>query len=292
MDTELGIIQCKATTELKDVPQKQTWLKVAVSAALVMSIAAVLVSVSVLAATMWMVKEREAHWELVNPTTQQENDILNKVADALYNMEYNGSIVATRSAPACDSTYNQSLNVKPSGHIVGKSYGKEEVAFKTINSFFSLTHIPILSADWSCESDSNGHVNGGIDYNPKTGFMYIPADGHYFIYSQVSATLSSPSTAPVELGHMAVRCACTGDCNCYQLLDDAHYVAGDSHNIMKSFSQSDGLGSTNYHGGVFHLKAGTYIGVVPIYPMLSSDEMYTVATSLESFFGIFMVNES
>ena len=143
------------------------------------------------------------------------------------------------------------------------------------------TYIPVLSANLSCDSGRNGHVVGGMKYNEASGFLQVPTDGIYFIYSQI--LISTDDSSASKLGHMTVKCSCEDICNCYDIQNYVSYN-DDTFNIMNSYSGSAG---SNYHGGLFHLKAGSYVGVIAVKPKSGSINM--VAENSKSFFGGYFV---
>lgn len=140
------------------------------------------------------------------------------------------------------------------------------------------------------------HVLGGMKYNTQNGFIKIPTDGMYYVYSQILMNISSPdSNRPTKLGHITVKCTCEdetqldGYCYCYSMQDSIPYN-DDNENLMRSYSwDKESSGGSTYHGGLFHLTANSYIGIVPVIPDKGSPQLSILATTIDSFFGAFYV---
>lgn len=137
-----------------------------------------------------------------------------------------------------------------------------------------------------------------MKYNTDNGFLKVPADGVYFVYSQIFLNVTSPdSSSPTNLGHMTVKCTCKeetqidsdDDCNCYSVENTLPYIGSMPENLMHSYSQNRASrGSSTYHGGLFQLTANDYIAVVPVVPS-SKAKLSIIAKTTDSFFGAFYV---
>ena len=146
----------------------------------------------------------------------------------------------------------------------------------------------IISTKWVCiEQYFNGHVSGGMSYNSHTGFLRVPVDGYYYVYSQVLLEPTNQSQpTPALLGHKTVTCSCRTDCTCSMLEGSNNYILRQS-DLVHSTSYSKKKVS-NYHGGVFKLKANTYIGLLA---NLGDDSVRYSLTSYNSFMGAFLISE-
>lgn len=135
-----------------------------------------------------------------------------------------------------------------------------------------------------------------MKYNDENGFLKVPVEGIYFIYSQILMNVSSPdSSRPIKLGHMTVHCTCddrsqlSDDCYCYSMQNTLPYN-DDAEGLMRSYSWNmESSGGSTYHGGLFHLTANSYIAIVPVIPDRGNPQLSVIAQTTDSFFGAFYV---
>ncbi|XP_019857348.1 PREDICTED: uncharacterized protein LOC109585650 [Amphimedon queenslandica] len=242
-----------------------------------------------------------SHQELRNGhlpqyTEKQEQRILHQVAQYLHDSEYNETANRVARSTSCSSSHDSTLTVKPSAHIAGKSFGASNIHL--IKTFFE-TRIPILSAGWSCDKGRNGHVLGGMKYNSKNGFLRVPVEGIYFLYSQILLNITSHDGPSTKLGHMTVRCECkdeSNDCYCYSMEKNLAYTNPGNDmdgDFMRSYTtwNKGSAGGSKYQGGLFHLTAGDYIAVVPVTQDNPDNDpnLSIIARDVDSFFGAYYV---
>lgn len=148
----------------------------------------------------------------------------------------------------------------------------------------------IISKNWACNKDNTirmagGFVQGGMSFNKDTGFLLLPLDGVYFVYSQVvfSATdVSSGQT--ISMGHRTVVCR-PGDLSCgpgMPLLETISYPArAPDRSVLSSY----------YHGGLLSATAGTQIAVAGWYdPNLQDRSLQIDMHWSHSYLGAFLVH--
>ena len=161
--------------------------------------------------------------------------------------------------------------------------------------------VGILSENWLCSNKYSGaHVAGGMTF--IDGFLKVPQDGVYFIYSQVSLKLDNSSKANskiVEMGHNTMHCECAdaeelgGSCSCYTEENPSQPLSSfGNRNYMRSRSESFGnIAGSNFHGGLFHLTSNSYISIIPVVTKLDNPKTKVNAAFLNSFFGAFLVSQ-
>ena len=127
-------------------------------------------------------------------------------------------------------------------------------------------------------------MQGGMSYNKETGFLLLPVDGMYFVYSQVMFSARNvPSSQVVKMGHRTVVCR-PGDSSC-----------GPSTPMMESMSYpsraADGNAlSSHYHGGVLSATAGTQVAVAGWYDTNLPDGSLLIDTHWShSYMGAFLI---
>ena len=147
---------------------------------------------------------------------------------------------------------------------------------------------PVLSAKWSCDDSASGLIKGGMSYNPTTGFLRVPVDGAYFLYSQIIVRNTTQA-----LGHSTVLCKCAGKASCVCTTDDSSSISKTSSAEVQEFMQSLQSGtddvSSNYHGGIRYLKAGDQIALIP--PVQYSGSYTYLKQQTKAFFGAFLVSK-
>ena len=159
-----------------------------------------------------------------------------------------------------------------------------------LETFFQTLR-QILSAGWSCDEGRNGHVLGGMKYNSVNGFLKVPVEGIYFVYSQILLNITSHDGSSTKLGHMTVKCSCgdESNCYCYSMEKNLAYTDDMDQDFMRSYTtwNKGSLGGSKYQGGLFHLTAGDYIAVVPVIQDDSDNDpnLSIIAETVDSFFG-------
>ena len=128
-------------------------------------------------------------------------------------------------------------------------------------------------------------MQGGMSYSKETGFLLLPVDGVYFVYSQVmfSATDMTSGQA-ISMGHRTVVCR-PEDSSCgpsTPLLETMSYPArAPDGSALSSF----------YHGGLLSATAGTQIGVAGWYDTKLQDRSLQIDMHWShSYLGAFLVH--
>ena len=159
----------------------------------------------------------------------------------------------------------------------------------TASPFTAADAYPVLSAKWSCDDSASGSIKGGMSYDSATGFLKVPVDGAYFLYSQIIVRGTTQA-----LGHSTVLCKCEGKADCMCTTDDSSSsVSKTSSAEVQEFMQGLQSGTTdvssNYHGGIRHLKAGDQIALIP--PVQYSGSYTYLKQQTKAFFGAFLVSK-
>ncbi len=132
------------------------------------------------------------------------------------------------------------------------------------------------------------------------GFLKVPSDGIYFIYSQVSSKVENISTANnkvVEIGHNTMICQCEdaeeldGSCGCFTEETPSKKFSPSHNTYMRAGSEGFGnIAGSSFHGGLFYLTANSYISITPLVTKLDNPETKVIADFGNSFFGAFLVS--
>lgn len=138
-----------------------------------------------------------------------------------------------------------------------------------------------------------------MKYNPNNGFLKVPVEGIYFLYSQILLNITSHDGPSTKLGHMTVRCTCgdeSNNCYCYNMEKNLAYTNPGidmDQNFMRSYTtwNKGSSGGSKYQGGLFHLTAGDYIAVVPVIQDDRDNDpnLSIIARTYDSFFGAYYV---
>ena len=173
-------------------------------------------------------------------------------------------------------------------------------------SFFAFigNNIEILTDKWLCDfSYTKAHVAGGMSF--VDGFLKVPSDGVYFIYSQVSLEAQNSAEAkggkkPIVMGHSTIICDCIDktelkdSCKCYTEESQSVKLAG-NHNMHLLQSASETFGNvkgTHFHGGLFRLTANSYISIIPVVSKHDNPGTKVYARYTNSFYGGFLVSQN
>ena len=140
------------------------------------------------------------------------------------------------------------------------------------------------------------HVSGGMSFNKTTGFLRVPVSGYYNVYSQVLIAPMNKSSSGFAFGHYTSYCTCPTDepdCQCSALEPGVGYI---KNNLVESdhLAASTTFNSrpqSSYHGGVFHLKAGAYLGVLVKLTSNEAPQVGFSTVSENSFLGAFLISE-
>ena len=132
-----------------------------------------------------------------------------------------------------------------------------------------------------------------MSYNKTTGFLRVPVSGYYNVYSQVLLEPSNISSAKM-FGHYTSSCTCPDhntNCQCSLLETGVGYIADKTQKNLLASTTFNTRAQSNYHGGVFHLEAGTYLGILV---NLKSNPQASVKFNTyfeNSFIGAFLISE-
>ena len=140
------------------------------------------------------------------------------------------------------------------------------------------------------------HVSGGMAFNRTTGFLRVPVSGYYNVYSQVLIAPINKSSSGFVFGHSTSYCTCLPDepdCQCSVLEPGVGYIRNnelESNNLATS-TTFNSRPQSSYHGGVFHLEAGGYLGVVVKLVRNEAPQVGFSTVSENSFLGAFLISE-
>ena len=127
-----------------------------------------------------------------------------------------------------------------------------------------------------------GHVQGGMKFNRTTGYLTLPVDGIYFIYSQVQ--LSSNTVASIFMSHGTLV---------YTPGHPELKTGSRPMRYLESYGRpyaGSRVKATFNHGGLFHLPAGAQVGIATHYDTRGESLWFSGAPE-DSFMGAFLVNE-
>lgn len=182
----------------------------------------------------------------------------------------------------CNSTVNSTI--LPSAHIICSLRNSRDPV-----SIPAPARQVILSKNWACNKDqiprqAGGFVQGGMSYNKDTGYLLLPVDGIYFIYSQVMFSAKNASNGQtIMMGHRTVVCR-PDSSSCgptTALLETMSYPA-----IATDKSTLDSY----YHGGLLNAVAGTQIALAGWYDNnLQNGNLLIDTHWSHSYMGAFLV---
>lgn len=147
-----------------------------------------------------------------------------------------------------------------------------------------INKYPVLTKGWSCLEQVNGYIKGGMSYSSQTGFLTVPVDGLYFVYSQITVNTTEP------LGHVTFVCSCvesSPDCDC--LSDDGTITSSKVKEFLSSNQPANQDFSSNYHGSVKYLEADSQLALIP--PLSYSGEYTYFAEWTQAYFGAFLISQ-
>lgn len=141
-----------------------------------------------------------------------------------------------------------------------------------------LMFYTVISSGWTCGAHNiQGHVRGGMVFDRQQGTLIVPVEGIYFVYSQVHINMThAPDN--VFSGHQTFICEDSCRASAY----------------LVSRALTDVTIGAYYHGGLFHLSAGSTIMVVSWYDRAiraAHGSIAYQATFPNTFFGAFLVEE-
>lgn len=137
-------------------------------------------------------------------------------------------------------------------------------------------------------------ILGGMVFNRTSGFLQLPKDGVYYIYSHVLFQLSDTN----ETLRTSVRMvACIPELECEFAKPSNTKDFSVSNGVAIQYKNKrigdDGI----YQGGLYHLSAGTQISLLVINPKGRArrgekvDKLFISRAKESSYFGAFLVQE-
>ena len=139
-------------------------------------------------------------------------------------------------------------------------------------------------------------ILGGMVFNRTSGFLQLPKDGVYYVYSHVLFQLSNTS----ETLRTSVRMvACIPELECEFAQPGNAKDFSVSNSVVTQYKDKkigdDGI----YQGGLYHLSAGTQISLLVINPKgrvrrgerQQEDKLFISRAKESSYFGAFLVQE-
>ena len=142
-------------------------------------------------------------------------------------------------------------------------------------------------------------------FNRTSGFVTLPLNGTYFLYSQVQFKIETNFTKPDRVGYRTVVCIPPPHGYC----TTPGALTGQGSPYMETLPQDqyvEGTSNALFHGGVFHLPANSQVGLVAYYSRSlrqkygsSSNDggggeetgLGYRATWYHSYLGVFLVDE-
>jgi len=129
-------------------------------------------------------------------------------------------------------------------------------------------------------------------FNRSSGYLRLPVDGLYYIYSQVQFWSNTAVNNPIVMKYATVSIIPKSDQHEYK-----------STLIPRAQLESIGMpyagpkvAATFNHGGLFHFPAGTQIGIQAFYdPRIDTNRgewLKFSGTSEDTFMGAFLINET
>ena len=133
-----------------------------------------------------------------------------------------------------------------------------------------------------------GHVRGGMKFNRTKGYLTLPVDGIYYIYSNVQFSSNTVASNIVMEYDTLVYTP-----NHPKLLTGSRWVS-----YLESYGRPHAAGSkvkaTFNHGGLFHLPAGAQVSIAARYDtnaIKKNESLWFSGYSRVSYMGAFLVEE-
>lgn len=163
-------------------------------------------------------------------------------------------------------------------------------------------YIPVMK-QWTCSRPHDvtrpvpyGIITGGMVFNRTSGFLRLPKDGVYYIYSHVLFQLENSS----EAHRVSVRMvACIPELDCELAQPKTSQEFSESNGVAVQYKNKligdDGI----YQGGLYHFSAGTEVSMLVINPKGrvrrwerdQEDKLFISRAKENSYFGAFLVEE-
>ena len=130
----------------------------------------------------------------------------------------------------------------------------------------------------------SGHVRGGMKFNRTMGYLTLPVDGIYYIYSQVQfSSNTAENNNAMAYGTLVYT--------------PGHPKLKRSVRYLESFGRpfaGPRVKATFNHGGLFHLPAGAQIHIAAKYDTRAikpKESLWFSGFWEDSFMGAFLVDE-
>lgn len=134
----------------------------------------------------------------------------------------------------------------------------------TNDRFHSKSYV-VTTKQWVCGRQAReyefGVIAGGMVFNRSSGFLILPTDGVYYIYSHVSFVLKNSDTT-YETEARMVACVPGVDC---EVVDPHHLppLLESADSIDRFHNRQANRGENGvYQGGLFHFPAHTQISLL------------------------------
>lgn len=117
----------------------------------------------------------------------------------------------------------------------------------------------IITPGWICgrtseSSTDYGKVHGGMFFNRTSGFLQLPKDGFYYVYSQVIFRSGRSLTTESEIHSKLVVCIPGYKCDFPNSQSETH---------LESVEYIDpNQFQTLFQAGLFHFPAGTQVAII------------------------------
>lgn len=165
----------------------------------------------------------------------------------------------------------------------------------------------VITKKWRCSSvkQNNGKkdnpfgiVSGGMVFNRSSGFLTLPKDGVYYVYSHVQFKLQETDKTYETVARIAACVpgeTCKMDPYNYPKLTESGGTITQHNHRKRPSGGENGL----YQGGLFHFPAGTRILILAKDPKFGlskrerseTDKLLTSAAREESYMGAYLVQE-
>lgn len=189
----------------------------------------------------------------------------------------------------CEST---DLERKPLAHVVPGN-GGSKMRTHTMGEYGG--QYSVLTEDWKCTPDARnpsayGRVHGGMAFNKTTGFLRLPVDGIYFVYSQIVFKIDNLDV-PFSIKHQTVACIPNHGCTSPDSGATQTYV----ETVDRYLGNVSQDAESTYHGTLLHFPAGTQVALVTFKPedllstVRSDRDVFVDATWHRTFMGAFLV---
>ncbi len=158
----------------------------------------------------------------------------------------------------------------------------------------------VISKNWTCGSTNKkdsayGIISGGMVFNRSSGFLTLPKDGVYYVYSHVEFKLQDTEKTYEAHARMVVCIpgeTCQMDAYLYHKLSESGGTVSQPNDRLKPNQGEHGL----YQGGLFHFPAGTRILILAKDPKFKTRITVKrggdkLVINSDSYMGAYLVQE-